>query len=115
MSSRSSRAALLALLAVLAHGANASAADPPTRFSVTVAGQGPDVVLIPGLATPGDVWDATVRHLASTHRVHVVSVGGFGGTDAGSNKADGDMLPALVNELAEYLAGVKRPAVIGHS
>ena len=58
---QSSRAALLALLAVLAHGANASAA--PTRFSVTVTGKGQDVVLIPGLATPGVVWDATAEHL----------------------------------------------------
>ena len=109
--------AVLALFGVLAlRTADASqVADRPTRFSVAVSGQGPDVVLIPGLATPGDVWDGTVKQLASSHRVHVVQVAGFGGVDAGINKADGEILPALVAEIARYLAGLKRPAVIGHS
>ncbi len=111
-----SRAALFSLLTSFALGtAGVSAAGPPTRFSVTVTGQGADVVLIPGLATPGDVWDATVEHLARTHRVHVVGVGGFGGADAGINKDGGDLLPALVAEMAEYVSGLSRPAVIGHS
>ncbi len=117
MLGRISRSAVLALLSVLAlRTADASqAADRPTRFSVAVTGQGPHVILIPGLATPGDVWDATVKHLAPTHRVHVVQVAGFGGADAGPNKADGDMLPALVAEMVQYVAGLDRPAVIGHS
>ena len=42
----------------------AAAPDPPTRFSVAVSGQGPNVILIPGLATSGDVWGDTVKHLA---------------------------------------------------
>src|SRR5688572_30799577 len=114
---RLSGSAVLALLSVLAlRTADASqAADRPTRFSVAVTGQGPHVILIPGLATPGEVWDATVKHLAPTHRVHVVQVAGFGGADPGPNKAEGDMLPALVAEMAQYAAGLDRPAVIGHS
>jgi len=103
-------AALLTVDAV-----DASAAADPTRFSVSVTGQGPDVVLIPGLASPGEVWDATVKHLAPTHRVHVVVVAGFGTTDGGPNKADGDMLPALVAEMTQYVTGLKRPSLIGHS
>jgi pimeloyl-ACP methyl ester carboxylesterase len=94
---------------------DASAAADPTRFSVSVTGQGPDVVLIPGLATPGEVWDATISHLAPTHRVHVIGVAGFGSVDGGPNKADGDMLPALVAEMVQYVAGLKRPSLIGHS
>jgi pimeloyl-ACP methyl ester carboxylesterase len=113
---RISSSVVLALLSVLApRTADAQTADRPTRFSVTVTGQGPHVILIPGLATPGDVWDGTVKHLALTHRVHVVQVAGFGGADAGPNKADGDMLPALVAEMVQYVAGLDRPAVIGHS
>jgi pimeloyl-ACP methyl ester carboxylesterase len=114
---RTSRSAVLAFLIVLAlHTAHASqTADRPTRFSVAVAGQGPHVILIPGLATPGDVWNATVKQLASTHRVHVVQVAGFGGADAGPNKDEGDLLPALVTEMVQYVAGLDRPAVIGHS
>ena len=103
------------ILVVAGFGFDASAAADPTRFSVSVTGQGPDVVLIPGLATPGEVWDATVRHLAPTHRVHVIGVAGFGAVDGGPNKADGDMLPALVAEMVQYVAGLKRPSLIGHS
>ena len=61
------------------------------------------------------MWDVTVKQLASSHRVHVVQVAGFGGVDAGINKADSDILPALVDEMAHYVAGLGRPAVIGHS
>ena len=84
----------------------AAAPDLPTRFSVSVTGEGPNVILIPGLATSGDVWGDTVKHLALTHRVHVVQVAGFGGTDAKANKADGDLLPALVAELERYAAAL---------
>jgi pimeloyl-ACP methyl ester carboxylesterase len=109
----SSTLVVVGLLAVC--GVDASAAADPTRFSVSVTGQGPDVVLIPGLATPGEVWDATVKHLAPTHRVHVIGVAGFGTADGGPNKADGDMLPALVAEVVQYVAELKRPSLIGHS
>ena len=117
MSIRMSRAVVLALISGVALGAAdmAVAADPSTRFSVAVTGQGPHIILIPGLATPGEVWDATVKHLASHHRVHVVQVAGFGGTDGGANRVDGDMLPALVVEIARYAARLERPAIIGHS
>ena len=47
------------------------------RFTATVTGQGPDVILIPGLASSGAVWDATVEQLSPTHRVHVLQVNGF--------------------------------------
>jgi pimeloyl-ACP methyl ester carboxylesterase len=94
--------------------ADVSAADP-ARFSVSVTGQGPDVVLIPGLATPGAVWDATVKHLAPTHRVHVITVAGFGSLDGGPNKTDGEMLPAVIAEMVQYVTALKRPALIGHS
>ena len=114
---RIARSAVLALLGVVALLATAASQSPdrPARFSMIVSGQGPDVVLIPGLATPGDVWDATVTQLAPSHRVHVARVAGFGGVDAGINKDEGDILPALVTEMAQYVAGLKRPAVIGHS
>ena len=90
----------------------AAAPDLSTRFSVSVTGEGPHVILIPGLATSGDVWGDTVKHLALTHRVHVVQVAGFGGTDATANKADGDLLPALVAELERYAAALGRAAGI---
>ncbi|HWU81302.1 MAG TPA: alpha/beta hydrolase, partial [Caulobacter sp.] len=55
--------AVLAAIGVFG-GHHAHAAD---RISVTVTGKGPDVVLIPGLASSGAVWDATVKQLSATH------------------------------------------------
>src|SRR5690348_15221990 len=48
-------------------------------FTVRVSGSGPPVILIPGLACDGNVWDATAAHLAATHEVHVLTLAGFAG------------------------------------
>lgn len=93
------------------------AASPATdRMTVTVVGQGPDVILIPGLASSGAVWDATVKQLSATYRVHVVQVAGFAGAPVGGN-ADGAVVGPLVEAVDGYIKakGLKSPAVIGHS
>jgi len=87
----------------LAHDFAAFAATPAPaafasdRISVSVKGQGSDVILIPGLASSAHVWDATVAHLAATHRVHVVQVAGFAGSPAGSNASGPVLEPSLRN------------------
>ncbi len=85
-----------------------------TRFVATVTGQGPDVMLIPGLASSDDVWDATVKQLSATHRVHTLQVKGFAGEPAGPN-AEGQFLAPLVEEVAAYAETLGKPAIIGHS
>ena len=87
----------------------------PTRFSVEVAGEGPDVILVPGLATSREVWRDAAGRLGPGYRVHLVQVKGFG-EPAGPN-AQGPVLEDLVDELARYIAnnGLERPAVVGHS
>lgn len=94
-------------------GNHAHAAD---RISVTVTGKGPDVVLIPGLASSGAVWDDTVRRLSPTHRVHVVQVAGFAGAPVAGN-AEGAVVAPLVEAVDGYIKAnhLKSPAVIGHS
>ena len=118
-----------AVLALLAGGCEAAARPAPAppaaapafssqRLSVTVQGnpRGPDVVLIPGLASSQAVWDRTAAALAPTHRLHRVQVGGFAGAPAGANAA-GPVFEALVEEVDRYIRsqGLRRPAVIGHS
>jgi pimeloyl-ACP methyl ester carboxylesterase len=105
----------------LARSFTASAAVPVAaaasdRIAVSVTGQGPDVILIPGLASSAHVWDATVAHLATAHRVHVVQVAGFAGAPAGGN-ASGPMLEPTVAAIHDYIAANKLQgaAVIGHS
>lgn len=102
------------LTAAIAAIALALPAFAQERFIATVTGQGPDVILIPGLASSSDVWDATVKQLAPTHRVHVLQVRGFAGEPAGAN-AQGDVITPLAAEIADYAAKLDHPAIIGHS
>lgn len=89
----------------------------PTRFSVDITGQGPDVILIPGLASSRDVWDQTVAQLSATHRVHVLQLAGFAGEPAGAAAGDGPIVRPVVDELNTYIEHnhLDHPAVIGHS
>lgn len=103
---------------------HALAAEPTTaqtapfasdRLSVEVIGSGPDVILIPGLASSREVWRPLATRLSATHRVHLVQLSGFAG-HAWSH-GDGAFVAPEVEELARYIrtAGLDRPAVIGHS
>lgn len=89
------------------------------RITVAVEGEGPDVVLIPGLSSPRAVWDQTRQQPKGRHRLHLVQVRGFG-DDAGVN-AEGPVLEPMMRELADYIddcitdAGRPAPAVVGHS
>lgn len=86
------------------------------RFSVTVTGSGPDVILIPGLGSSAATWDSTVDALKGQYRLHVLNLSGFAGEPAGAN-ASGDILPAEVEALDAYIKAnhLKNPAVVGHS
>ena len=89
------------------------------HFSVQIEGDGPDVILIPGLSTPRDVWATTVAAQRGCYRLHIVQIYGFGDL-AGAN-AEGPVLEPFVRELADYVsdqiiaAGRAKPAIIGHS
>ncbi|MFZ0267478.1 alpha/beta fold hydrolase [Caulobacter sp.] len=91
-----------------------SAAAP--RFTVEVTGQGPDVILIPGLASSAAVWDDTVKQLRGRYRLHVIQVAGFAGAPVGAN-AEGPVIQPTVDALDGYIRSAKlnSPAVIGHS
>lgn len=87
----------------------------PVHFSVIVEGKGPDVILIPGLSTPRDVWQGTADQFKGRVRLHLLQVRGFG--DAAGANADGPVLNPLVDELATYIRQnkLKNPSIIGHS
>jgi len=87
----------------------------PSRFSVEVRGQGPDVILIPGLGSSRDVWAAQAEALAATHRLHLVQINGFAGQPVGAPA--GQVVQPVVNELARYIEAnnIQNPAIIGHS
>lgn len=108
-----------AVFAVNAHAEPASAIQAAPfasdRLSVEVIGSGPDVILIPGLASSREVWRPLATRLAATHRVHLVQLAGFAGEPW--SHGDGPFVAPEVGELARYIAvaGLERPAVIGHS
>ncbi len=95
--------------------ATQAAAFTSDRLSVEVIGSGPDVILIPGLASSREVWRPLATRLSATHRVHLVQLAGFAGEPW--SHGDGPFVAPEVQELARYIAeaGLERPAVIGHS
>src|SRR5574338_208748 len=88
----------------------------PSRFTATVEGQGPDVILIPGLGSSRETYAAEAEHLRGAHRLHLVQINGFAGQAAGAN-AEGEIIAPLVEELDHYIKAQRldHPAVIGHS
>lgn len=107
------RIATIAASLALAYSASASAAPAHPAFKVQVTGQGAPVILIPGLASSGEVWDGTVAHYCGSRQCHVVTLAGFAGVPA----IEGPLLTAAEQQLSDYIAANKfdHPIVIGHS
>jgi pimeloyl-ACP methyl ester carboxylesterase len=107
---------LLTLLsaALLVAASSADAIDSPKVIDVKVTGHGKPVIFIPGLATPGAVWDDTVKHLQDKYQCHVVTIAGFGGLPA--VKSD-HLLDDVRDQLVAYIRAEKleKPAIVGHS
>lgn len=95
--------------------AKPASAFKPTRFSAEVRGSGPDVILIPGLASSSDVWDSTAAGVPG-YRYHLIQVAGFAGAPVRGN-AQGQVVKGVSDEIARYIAakGLNRPALVGHS
>jgi len=77
---------------------------------------GPVAVLIPGMSTPGAVWDDTATALSDEMRLLVVEVRGMEGSRAPANEGPG-MIAGIVAELATDLAarGLPPARIVGHS
>jgi len=121
--------ALVAFLLLLVTATPALAAEPPEllaplhevaqmdHVSIQATGAGPPVVLIPGLATPREVWSPFVAELARSHWTLLVQVNGFGGDDPRGNDREG-ILVGVVADIAAFLEREnpgEKVAVVGHS
>lgn len=119
--------ASMAATVVLLGAVPAAAAEPPTtalfadgqvvvrdRISVEVVGHGPDIVLIPGLASSRETWRDTATRLRGRYRLHLVQIAGFAGEPARANAA-GPVFDPVLADLDAYVATLKAPIVIGHS
>jgi len=74
---------------------------------------GRPLILVPGLATGGWVWQETVRAFSKDHTVYVVTLPGFDGRPA----VAGDPFDAARSALKELVATRKlaKPVIVGHS
>jgi pimeloyl-ACP methyl ester carboxylesterase len=95
--------------------APASAADRLEVGSLLVEkqGQGPAVILVPGLSSGPWVWRDTAPRLAKNHAVYLVTLPGFDGRapqpGASLESVQADLLALIVREKLD------RPVLVGHS
>ncbi|GLQ20626.1 alpha/beta fold hydrolase [Algimonas porphyrae] len=84
-------------------------------LSVETVGNGPDVILLPGLSSASTVWDATVAALKDDYRLHRVDIAGFAGQQTGEPRDD--IIAGLADDLATYIdtQSGNAPILIGHS
>jgi pimeloyl-ACP methyl ester carboxylesterase len=95
-----------------------TAAAPARRFDdavlhVEITGKGRPMLLIPGLATSGEVWRDAAARYSGTHECHAVTLGGF----AGSARFEGPFLETARKALLAYvrMRKLERPILVGHS
>ena len=90
------------------------AAGNPGVIDVQTSGHGPPLVFIPGVATPGALWDDTVKHLRDRYECHVVSIAGFG--PMAPVKTD-HLLRDVRDQIIAYVRAQEliHPTLIGHS
>lgn len=95
----------------------ASAAHAQERFAVERHGdaQGRAVVMLPGLASSGAVWDGSVAAIGTGYDIHVVTLAGFAGHPAPDTVEP--FMESAVDALAAYLdaEGLENAVIVGHS
>jgi pimeloyl-ACP methyl ester carboxylesterase len=68
-------------------------------ISVEVTGKGKPIVLIPGFAVPGDIWNPLVKKLEKNYECHIVTLAGFGGKEP----IEFPWLPKVNESLKNYI------------
>lgn len=123
-------AVLVALMASNSgHAAEAAAAPQANRFAATIApaerfeidgvlierhgNKGRPLILIPGLASGGWVWNETVRAFSADHAVYVLTLPGFDGRPA-AGATPFATAQAAVNKLIAQRR-LDKPVIVGHS
>lgn len=85
------------------------------RLTIEIVGSGPDVVLIPGLASSRETWRRTADRLRAHFRLHLVQIDGFAGQPGGAN-ATGPVFDPVAEDISAYLRKFGRAVpVVGHS
>jgi pimeloyl-ACP methyl ester carboxylesterase len=120
---------LIALLSSHPSRAADTAAPPANRFAATIApaerleidgvlverhgSKGRPLVLIPGLASGGWVWQETVRAFSGGHAVYVLTLPGFDGRPAAGATPFATAQAAVLKLIAQR--HLDKPVIVGHS
>lgn len=76
-------------------------------------GSGNPILFLPGFATPGSVWEETIKNLSGTYETHVVSYAGFNGLESIGTPWYAPIKEGLINYIkTEKLTNL---TIIGHS
>lgn len=89
----------------------------PTHFAVEKQGKGPAIIFIPGLNTPGSVWNDTVEQYKTQYETHTITIKGF---SASLNALSGEQAPTLAmlrDDIIRYIESenLNKPILVGHS
>lgn len=84
-------------------------------FNIEIKGKGKPIILIPGLASSGKVWEETTDTLEKNFECHILTLAGFVNQKAIS--LDKGYLPIIENEIIKYVQDElnEKPILIGHS
>jgi len=85
------------------------------HFKVDVVGRGKQsMILIPGLACPGEVWNETVERYQDQYTCHVISLPGFAGQPPIESE---HYLQTLRDDIITYIKenNLTKPIMVGHS
>lgn len=83
-------------------------------FQVEKSGKGEQtIILIPGFASSGDVWDSTLKLLEDEFSCHTLTMAGF----AGVPPEDSITFNYWTTDIANYIIqnNIEQPIIIGHS
>jgi len=84
-------------------------------FEVVVKGTGNPMILIPGLACSGEVWNKTVGILQEKYECHILTLAGF--NEQQPINIDNGYLPIIETGIKNYIEKelTSKPVVMGHS
>jgi len=84
-------------------------------FHIEIKGKGKPIILIPGLASSGKVWEETTNTLEKNFECHILTLPGFANQSAIS--LDKGYLPIIAKEIVKYINNElnEKPILIGHS
>ncbi|WP_289043508.1 alpha/beta hydrolase [uncultured Olleya sp.] len=84
-------------------------------FNIEIKGKGKPIILIPGLASSGKVWEETSDALEKKFECHILTLAGFANQKAIS--IEKGYLPIVENEIIKYIQYEldEKPILIGHS